>query len=332
MHTSTSWGTGMDFQRSGLLTVLFAVVFVSPAWAGDADGDGVEDVQDLCCHTPEGVPVDPFGRPIGDLDHDCDVDLRDIAMMLRALHAPGRPDGPCDNTCQFSEHCSDGEFCHKPTGECDAMGECQERPLGCLDYYDPVCGCDGKTHSNSCYAQRDRTNVAYKGPCSPCLLPPDTGPCDGICPRYFFDARTERCEEFAYGCCGGNSNNFLTLRECEASCPPASPCSLRPDGGICLAVIPRYYFDVHTGTCQLFIYGGCGGNANNFETQVECEQRCAGVDPCSLPPETGPCRAVIQRYFFDSATGTCQLFIYGGCGGNANNFESLEACLSVCDP
>lgn len=51
-----------------------------------------------------------------------------------------------------------------------------------------------------------------------CALPPDVGPCDAVCPRYFFNAETAQCEEFIFGCCEGNANNFLTLEACEAAC------------------------------------------------------------------------------------------------------------------
>lgn len=51
---------------------------------------------------------------------------------------------------------------------------------------------------------------------------------------------------------------------------------------------------------------------------------------CELPVESGPCRAAISRYAFHSATGRCELFTYGGCQGNANNFETLEACEARC--
>ena len=42
---------------------------------------------------------------------------------------------------------------------------------------------------------------------------------------------------------------------------------------------------------------------------------------CNLPKVVGRCRAAFRRYYFDSASGHCKLFIYGGCGGNANNFR-----------
>uniref|UniRef100_A0A0K8RC87 Putative salivary kunitz domain protein n=1 Tax=Ixodes ricinus TaxID=34613 RepID=A0A0K8RC87_IXORI len=52
---------------------------------------------------------------------------------------------------------------------------------------------------------------------------------------------------------------------------------------------------------------------------------------CSLPPDDGPCRARIPSYFFDyNITRECTEFMYGGCEGNANNFETLEACNEAC--
>lgn len=53
---------------------------------------------------------------------------------------------------------------------------------------------------------------------------------------------------------------------------------------------------------------------------------------CSLPQVVGPCEAAIPRYWFNAASGRCEFFIYGGCGGNANNFASLEACIASCAP
>ncbi|KAH9515022.1 KappaPI-stichotoxin-Shd2a [Bulinus truncatus] len=54
-------------------------------------------------------------------------------------------------------------------------------------------------------------------------------------------------------------------------------------------------------------------------------------DPiCSLKPDPGFCKALFYRYYYDPSKGKCELFNYGGCRGNANNFESLEACEAAC--
>ncbi|VDN08782.1 unnamed protein product [Dibothriocephalus latus] len=54
-------------------------------------------------------------------------------------------------------------------------------------------------------------------------------------------------------------------------------------------------------------------------------------DVCTLPLETGHCRAAFRRFGFDAGTGKCEEFIYGGCGGNGNNFETLEECQRMCE-
>lgn len=51
---------------------------------------------------------------------------------------------------------------------------------------------------------------------------------------------------------------------------------------------------------------------------------------CFLPQETGPCRANMQKYFYDKSDGVCKEFVYGGCQGNQNNFDSIEQCLQHC--
>lgn len=47
------------------------------------------------------------------------------------------------------------------------------------------------------------------------------------------------------------------------------------DGRICLRLIYRWYHNKKTGQCEQFLYGGCGGNGNNFETKAICENHCA---------------------------------------------------------
>ena len=54
-------------------------------------------------------------------------------------------------------------------------------------------------------------------PDSKCYIEPDVGPCDGVCPRYFYNQETEQCEEFSWGCCEGLVP-FDTLEECINTC------------------------------------------------------------------------------------------------------------------
>ena len=51
---------------------------------------------------------------------------------------------------------------------------------------------------------------------------------------------------------------------------------------------------------------------------------------CALPPDKGPCRARIRRFYYDQQTNQCKRFTYGGCQGNRNNFKSKKSCLFYC--
>lgn len=54
------------------------------------------------------------------------------------------------------------------------------------------------------------------------------------------------------------------------------------------------------------------------------------ADVCSLPKEVGPCLAYFRRWWYNKETKTCSRFIYGGCQGNNNNFQSESVCKSIC--
>ena len=55
-----------------------------------------------------------------------------------------------------------------------------------------------------------------------------------------------------------------------------------------------------------------------------------GCDICQLPFEVGPCDAAFQVYWHNPDTGACEERIYGGCEGNDNRFETLDACEAAC--
>ena len=119
--------------------------------------------------------------------------------------------------CQGQELCSD---------PCPSANSCltnEDCDLGaaCVPGCSPsACVCDSGTWvcTDDCAGQCSGDTEEI------CLLAADVGPCDGVCPRFYFDAVTGRCELFGYGCCDGNANNFLTQAACEAACiPPAVP-------------------------------------------------------------------------------------------------------------
>ncbi|XP_068173071.1 amyloid beta precursor like protein 2 isoform X2 [Antennarius striatus] len=66
------------------------------------------------------------------------------------------------------------------------------------------------------------------------------------------------------------------------------------------------------------------------ETQDEDKTLQEVKAVCTLEAETGPCRASMPRWHFDMSQKKCVRFIYGGCAGNRNNFDSEEYCMAVC--
>ena len=165
-----------------------------------------------------------------------------------------------------------------------------------------------------------------------CSLPKKSGPCLAAFIRYFHNSLTGQCEDFIWGGCQPNANNFATLEDCEAACPPVDTCDLPKKVGPCLAAFPRYFFNSESGECESFIWGGCQPNANNFVSLEECERACPAVDDCRLPVKVGPGKAAIPRYFFSTETGQCERFLWGGAQPNGNNFETRKACEAACEP
>ncbi|XP_038144586.1 tissue factor pathway inhibitor 2 isoform X1 [Cyprinodon tularosa] len=113
-------------------------------------------------------------------------------------------------------------------------------------------------------------------------------------------------------------------------------CLLPVEEGPCGEEIKRFYYNTVTQKCEMFYYGGCQGNANNFKSYPECQKTCFRIPKipqiCRLPKEVGHCRALFPRYFFNMATMRCEPFNYGGCGGNSNRFHDLTSCMEYCSP
>ncbi|XP_017310669.1 tissue factor pathway inhibitor 2 isoform X1 [Ictalurus punctatus] len=171
-----------------------------------------------------------------------------------------------------------------------------------------------------------------------CLLQVDEGPCLDDVPRFYYNTLTQDCEEFSYGGCEGNFNNFKSYVECRKTCYsiPKIPriCRLPKEEGPCFAISKRYFFNMTSMRCEEFSYGGCYGNNNNFQNRNLCTEYC--IPSNSVPViclgglDEGTGSASIPRYYYDSTQKECIQFKYTGSGGNNNNFVSMKNCMGVC--
>ena len=165
--------------------------------------------------------------------------------------------------------------------------------------------------------------------------------------RFTFNSALGKCEEMVYGGCGGGENLFLSMTDCVSACmqeeeesPAPVPrssldstedseedseediCSLPPvlPGPMgCLAFIPKWSYSRSEGGCVQLIYGGCRGTENLFDSEEQCEERCgqhsdraSSAEVCSLPLVPGPCKQFQTSFGFNSVTGRCEAFGYGG--------------------
>ncbi|XP_003380506.1 putative papilin [Trichinella spiralis] len=255
-----------------------------------------------------------------------------------------------------------------------------------------------------------------------CNLPKDTGPCRAYIPSFYFDRMTQQCQQFVYGGCQGNENRFptrsgkqnLPMRCCcavgftyaylQRAKPRAELYDTRtsstddhmkspknrlrmkisimkstiwttaskviltvhtPEVGPCRDATTRWHYEPRRGECIEFVYGGCGGNRNNFKTRQDCERVCAEFsdtepapfekplqstsrpasspaprfyplptsalpDLCLQSKDIGTCYGSLLNWYFDSERMQCTSFMYTGCGGNSNRFTSEEACERAC--
>nr|XP_056702306.1 putative Kunitz-type serine protease inhibitor [Euleptes europaea] len=148
-----------------------------------------------------------------------------------------------------------------------------------------------------------------------CLLPYVVGRCRAAFPRWWYNATSQACQEFTFGGCGGNSNNFLSKKECFRTCVTGgeektmgTPVT-SPDGA-----------ERHTTEAV----------PTSRRRNQQAKDMGSFQEYCAVPRATGRCRAAFPRWFFDIETRTCKMFVYGGCGGNKNNYLQEEDCLSQC--
>jgi hypothetical protein len=136
------------------------------------------------------------------------------------------PAGPCTSQSDCGgDSYAKAVFC-APTSCGQAAGTCTRIPGACEYIMDRVCGCDGETYYNACFARMANVTVAYGGPCRSGAIVACSGPADcatgqwcvgGVC----LESSGETCGS---DCACGGINSPKT-QECVASACGAETCS-----------------------------------------------------------------------------------------------------------
>jgi hypothetical protein len=101
--------------------------------------------------------------PASDGCNTCSCNTSGAAVCTSQTCSGGACGGLTGAKCPSGQYCSFASGC----GASDQQGTCQAPPTICNDAVVSVCGCDGKTYPNACYAARASQSVQKTGECMP---------------------------------------------------------------------------------------------------------------------------------------------------------------------
>ena len=199
-----------------------------------------------------------------------------------------------DPTCRTDADCADyvdpARSSTLPIDYICVNGLCQVKPsCNCPEYYSPVCGSNGMTYDNDCFAKCDNTDIAYSGACkNACQAYDSAGNC--LCGGFagYTCPSDQTC--LYYSDCDPTTGGADCLGTCQCAigmpyCDPATSdtvCSSSPSGCSTCKCVPK------SAACKINSDCPAGYACNTCPVDPNCPM-CAACGPAICEAITVKC-------------------------------------------